>query len=107
MLVAHKASDRGGFLHHTVGVFVEVHADDDISGDTHATNALLRISAVLHDVLIGNLDLENRVFHVLVGNTLLKVCLHLALVTGVGVNDVPVAGRHVEFAAQLFYRIIF
>ena len=107
MLVAHEAGDSGGLLDDTVRGLVEVHADDRVAGDAHVAHALLRGATVFHDVLIRDLDGEDVVFHVLRGDALLEVCLHLALVAGVGVDDVPVAGGHVELAAQLGDRFLF
>ena len=101
MLVAHEAGDGGGFLDDTVRGLVEVHADDRVAGDAHVAHALLRGATIFHDVLIRDLDREDVVFHVLRGDALLEVRLHLALVAGVRVDHVPVAGRHVELATQL------
>ena len=70
-------------------------------------HALLRVAAVLHDVLVRNLDGEDVIFHVLRRDALLKVRLDLALVARVGVDDVPVAGGHVELATQLGDRFLF
>ena len=107
MLVAHEAGDGRGFLDDAVRGLVEVHADDGVAGDAHVAHTLLSVAAVLHDVLVRDLDREDVVFHVLRGDALLEVRLHLALVAGVGVDDVPVAGGHVELAAQLGDGLLF
>ena len=107
MLVAHEAGDGRGLLDDAVRSLVEVHADDGVARDAHVAHALLRVAAVLHDILIRDLDREDVVFHVLRGDALLEVRLHLALVAGVGVDDVPVAGGHVELAAQLGDGLLF
>ena len=101
MLVAHEAGDRGGLLDDAPGLVGEVHAHDDVAGDAHAAHALLLRAAVLHDVLVGDLDTEDQVLHVLGGDALLEVVLHLALVTGVGVDHVPVTGQQAEFVPEL------
>ena len=64
-------------------------------------NTLLHRTAELGDVLIRNLDTEDLIGHVLALNALFEVRLHLALVTGVGVQNVPVTGDHHDLIAEL------
>lgn len=64
-------------------------------------NTLLHRTAELGDVLVRNLDAEDLIGHVLALNALFEVRLHLALVTGVGVQDVPVTGDHHDLIAEL------
>jgi len=62
---------RRGLLDDSPGLVGEVHAHDHVAGDADATYALLLRAAVLHDVLVGDLDLVDQVLHVLGGDALL------------------------------------
>src|SRR5687767_14949823 len=89
---ADEAGDAGGVADRTPGLVVELHADEQVARQDLAVD--LRALAVLDlgDLLGGHLDLIDVVLDVQGLDPRLEVGLHLVLVAGVGVHDVPVAG---------------
>src|SRR5829696_378918 len=97
---ARRVADRAPRL------VVELHADEEVAGQHLAVD--LRALAVLDlgDLLGGHLDLVDVVLDVQRLDPRLEVGLHLVLVAGVGVHDVPVAGRDPQRLAQRLDRVV-
>ena len=76
---------------------VEIHPDQDVAREDLALHLLALAVLDLDDLFGRHLDLEDVVLHVQGLDAALEVGLHLVLVAGVGVHDVPVA----ELGAQL------
>src|SRR5918998_3503564 len=91
-----EPGDPGGVAHRAPGLVVEVHADEQVAGQLLAVDLGALAVLDLGDLLGGHLDLEDVVLHVQRLDARLQVGLHLVLVAGVRVDDVPVA----ELAAQ-------
>src|SRR4051812_12217185 len=88
-----EARDARGVADGAPRLVVELHPDQQVAGQDLAVD--LRALAVLDlgDLLGGHLDLVDVVLDVQGLDPRLEVGLHLVLVAGVGVDDVPVAGR--------------
>ena len=91
--------------HRAPGVIGVVHADQDVTRELVALDQLLLAVLDLGDLFGGHLDLEDVIADVKVLHAGLEVGLHLVLVTGVAVDDVPVAGGAAQLLAQLLDRI--
>src|SRR5829696_8539419 len=93
---ARRVADRAPRL------VVELHADEEVAGQHLAVD--LRALAVLDlgDLFGGHLDLVDVVLDVQRLDPRLEVGLHLVLVAGEGVHDVPVAGGD---AQRLLHRL--
>src|SRR4051794_2513733 len=88
---ADEAGDARSVLDRRPRLVGEVHADQDVAREDLGLHDLAL--ALLDDGLVlgRDLDLEDVVLHVERGDPGLQVGLHLVLVAGVGVDDVPVA----------------
>ena len=86
--------------HDRPGVFVELHAHEHVAGDPDAGDHLALTVLDLDDVLHGDLDLVDVLFHLERVLALLDVRLHLALEAGVGVDDVPLARQRPQLGAE-------
>ena len=84
---------------------VELHPDQDVAGQHLALDLLALAVLDLGDLFGRHLDLEDEVLHVQGLDPGLEVGLDLVLVAGVGVHDVPVAGRAAQRGAQLRDRV--
>ena len=89
---ADETGDAGRVAHRAPRLVVELHADQDVAGQHLAVDLLALAVLDLGDLFGGHLDLEDVVADVEVLHAGLEVGLHLVLVAGVGVDDVPVAG---------------
>ena len=94
---ADEAGHAGGVAHRAPRLVVELHADQDVARQHLAVDLLALAVLDLGDLFGRNLDLEDVVADVEVLHAGLEVGLHLVLVTGIGVDDKPVA----RLAAQL------
>ncbi|MNI70255.1 hypothetical protein D3C73_1260570 [compost metagenome] len=83
----------------------QVHADKDVAGNADAVDDLALRVLDLDDLFHGHLDLEDVIFHVQGLDAGLEVSLHAVLVTGVGVDDVPVTFLAAQLALEFFSRI--
>ena len=93
---ADEAGDAGGVAHRAPRLVVELHAHQDVAGQHLAVDLLALAVLDLGDLFGGHLDLEDVVADVQVLHAGLEVGLHLVLVAGVGVDDVPVAGPQAQ-----------
>src|SRR4051795_2371813 len=90
---ADEAGDARGVLDRGPRLVGEVHAHQDVAGE-HLRLHDLALALLDDRLVLGRaLDLEDVVLHVERGDPGLEVGLHLVLVAGVGVHDVPVAGQ--------------
>ena len=89
-----------GVAHRAPGPVGQVHPDQDVAGVDLALDLLALAVLDLGDLLGRDLDLEDVVLHVQRLDPGLEVGLDLVLVAGVGVHDVPVAGRPLERGPQ-------
>src|SRR3954447_25454306 len=96
-----EAGDARGVAYGAPRLVGEVHPDQQVAGEHLLLDGLPLAALDLGDLLGGHLDLEDVVLHVERGDPGLEVGLHLVLVAGVGVHDVPVAGRRVEHGGEL------
>ena len=93
----HEAGHAGGVAHHVPGVVIQDHVDQDVAGQELALHLAALSAANLQFFLRGDDDVEDAVRDVHRFNTALEVLVHLVLVTGVGVEDVPGAAvTHVD-----------
>src|SRR5205807_5318906 len=76
--------------HDVPGVVVHVHADHQVAREDPLLHHLLLAALELDHVLDGDDDLEDLVLHVHGADPGVEVGLHLVLVAGIGVHDVPV-----------------
>ena len=93
---ADEAGDAGRVANDVPGVVVELAAHEQVAGEHLAAHHDPLAVLELDDVLGGDDDLEDPVLHVHGGDAVLEVRLHLVLVAGVGVHDVPLAGTVVR-----------
>src|SRR6516225_1674017 len=102
---ANEAGDPGGVADHRPGFVGEVHPDQDVAGE-HLLRDLLPLAALDLDHLVHrDLDLEDVVLHVQRLGPALQVGLHPVLVTGVGVDHVPLAGQLPQLGGELGDRV--
>src|SRR3954462_1455016 len=103
---ADEAGDARGVLDRGPRLVGEVHPDEDVAGEDLRLDDLAL--ALLDDRLVlgGDLDLEDVVLHVERGDPGLEVGLHLVLVAGVGVHDVPVARQDAQPLAERLDRVL-
>src|SRR3954465_4098900 len=103
---ADETRDTGGVADRTPRLVVEFHADQQVARQHLAVD--LRTLAVLDlgDLLGGHLDLIDVVLDVQRLDACLEVGLHLVLVAGVGVHDVPVAGSPPQRLAKRLDRVV-
>src|SRR3954447_24190789 len=102
---ADEACDARGVLHSRPGLVGEVHAHQHVAGEDLRLHDLALALLDLRLFLRGDLDLEDEVLHVERRDPRLEVGLHLVLVTGIGVYDVPVAGQGAQPFAEGFDRV--
>src|SRR5699024_5202149 len=81
-------------------------ADQHAAGHADAADDLLLAVLDLGRVLHRDLDLEDVLLHVLGLGARGQLGLHAVLVTGVGVDDVPVAGSGAQVPLELHQRIL-
>ena len=103
---ADEAGDARGVAHRAPRLVVEVHPHQDVAGEDLALHLLALAVLDLDDLFGRHLDLEDVVLHVERRDAALEVGLHLVLVAGVGVHDVPVADGGAQRAAQLLGRVL-
>ena len=96
----------GRVAHGAPRLVVEVHPHQDVAGEDLALDLLALAVLDLDDLLGRHLDLEDVVLHVEGLDAALEVGLHLVLVAGVGVHDVPVAELGAQLAAQRLDRVL-
>ncbi len=89
---ADEARDPGSVAHDVPGVVIEVHAHEQVPGEDlllhHAAGAALELDDVFH----RDHDLEDALLDIHRAHAAGEVLLHLVLVAGVGVHDVPLPG---------------
>jgi len=95
--VPDEPGDPGGVAHGAPRLVVQVHAHQDVARQHLAVDLLALAVLDLGDLFGGNLHLEDVVADIEVLHTGLEVGLHLVLVAGVGMDDIPVA----RLAAQV------
>ena len=88
---ADEAGDARGVADRAPRLVVQVHPHQDVAGEHLALDLLALAVLDLGDLFGRHLDLEDVVLHVQGLDAALEVGLHLVLVAGVGVHDVPVA----------------
>src|SRR6185312_940704 len=103
---ADEAGDARGVADRTPRLVVEVHPHEDVAGEDLALHLHALAVLDLGDLFGRHLDLEDVVLHVERGDAALEVGLHLVLVAGVRVDDVPVAGGGAQRAPQLLGRVL-
>ena len=85
----------------------QFHTHQNVTGNTHAADGLLHGVLELNHGLHGNLNLEDLIFSFQVLDTGLDTGLHLVLVTGVGVNHIPVAHLTAQLGLEFFQSVDF
>ena len=88
---ADEAGDAFGFADDATGFLIGPHTNQDVAGDAHAGEDLLALFGVLFDFLHGDFDLEDLVFETEALDAGFDVGLDALLVTGIGVEHVPLA----------------
>ena len=78
----------------------QIHTNQHVARDAHAANRFALPVLDLGHLLHRHLGLEDVVLQVEALGTLLEVLLHAVLVTGVRVDDVPVALQEPQFLAE-------
>src|SRR5205085_424901 len=81
--------------HDVPGIVVETHSDEEVAGEDLLLHDDLAAVLELDDVFHRDDDFEDAVFHCHRTHAAREVLLHLVLVTGVRVDDIPTA-RAVE-----------
>ena len=89
---ADEAGHTRRVAHHVPRVVIELHAGHQIAREDLLGHDLLLAVFELDDVLDGDDDLEDALFHVHGDHATLQVGLHLVFVARVGVDHEPVAG---------------
>ena len=102
---ADESGHTGGVAHRAPGLVVQLHADQDVARQHLAVDVLLLAVLDLGDLFGRHLDLEDVVLETEVLHAGLEVGLHLVLVTGVRVHDVPVTGRAPQRRGHLGDRV--
>ncbi len=103
--VADEAGDARGVADDAPGLVGQVHADQDVTRQLVLLDRLAVAVLDLDDLFLRHLGLEDVVLDVQRDGALLQVGLHAVLVTGVGVDDVPLAGQGAQFLAQGLDRV--
>jgi hypothetical protein len=86
-----STGDTGRVPYDVPGVVVVDHLDQQVAWEHLLLDDLLLAALDLHDVLHGDVDVEDLVLHLHRLDARLEVRLHLVLVAGVGVDHVPLA----------------
>ena len=89
---ADEAGDAGRVAHDVPGVVVEAHAHEQVAGEDLLLHDDLAAVLELDDVFHRDDDLEDALLDVHRAHAAREVLLHLVLVAGVGVHDVPAPG---------------
>ena len=100
MAVAHEAGDPGRMSNHTPRLVGEIHANKHVSGELVPPHLLADTALDLGYLFHGDFNLEDVVLHVQGGGAGFDVALHLVLVPGIGVDDVPVPRGYPHFRSE-------
>ena len=98
---ADEPGDAGRVAHDVPGVVVEAHAHEQVAREDLLLHDDLAAVLELDDVFHRDDDLEDAVLDVHRAHAAREVRLHLVLVAGVGVHDVPAAGRSYGLGSAL------